>query len=205
MIVSIAIFMVVAVVAVGSLVRIVALNRQAQALQSSVNNISFALDSMSREIRQGSKISCQANYQGGVIIPNAAPSSDCENIIPTPGSPTLVFFLTPKTAIDGGGNPCNLYYAYWFNSTGSTPPRYKLLKAQQTACGQMFNTGSFYSIVDDANVKITGYNLALFSTAGNSAFAYKWMFVRMTGYAGVKDTEQNYFDVQTSISQRVSD
>src|SRR4051812_23311158 len=80
MIVSLAIFTVVAVVAVGSLVRVVALNRQAQTLQSSVNNLSFALDSMSREIRQGSALTCISGYAGAPFLPSAPGGTPCTGI-----------------------------------------------------------------------------------------------------------------------------
>jgi len=210
MIVSIAIFMVVAVVAVGSLVRIVALNRQAQALQSSVNNISFSLDSMSRELRQSAKIACQPSYNGAQINDPSTITSDCENM--HAGQNQLIVFQTNKTAPKSGGGTCNLYYAYWFSPiAGTSPVNYSIQKAQQTGCdppGQSLTGGpssNFYTIIDDANVKITGYNLAVFSALTNSLFTYKWVFVRVTGYSGVKAADQNYFDVQTSVSQRVND
>ena len=53
MIVSMAIFSVVAVIALGALTKIIASNRKAQSLQSSITNLNFMLDSMSRELRVG--------------------------------------------------------------------------------------------------------------------------------------------------------
>jgi prepilin-type N-terminal cleavage/methylation domain-containing protein len=198
MMVSLAIFMVVAVVAVGSLVRIVGLNRQAQSLQSSVNNISFSLDSMSREIRQGSNINCQRDYDGVSSFNPASISGECPDIT-YPNS--LIVLETAKTAVDTGGQLCNLYYAYWFSPSG-VPGQYFLKKAQQTSCGQQFTPSNFFSIIDDGNVKLTGYNLTLHD---GSEFPYKWVFVRLTGFAGVRAQDQSYFDVETSISQRVAD
>lgn len=204
MIVAIAIFMVVAVVAVGSLVRIVALNRQAQTLQSSVNNVSFALDSLAREVRQGSKISCLRYYDGSSLLPNGL-SGDCENL--QLGANSLIAFQTGKTAIDQAtGQPCNLYYAYWFKKPNAGVNQYVLNKAQQTYCNQYFNdnggNGNYYPIIDASSVTLTGYNLAVFS---GSSFLYKWVYIRLQGYAGLRVQDQNFFDVQTSVSQRVND
>ena len=56
MMVAIAIFMVVAVVAVAALLKIVDADRKSQTLQDAVNNINFAMDSITREIRVGSRI-----------------------------------------------------------------------------------------------------------------------------------------------------
>lgn len=208
MIVAIAIFMIVAVVAVGSLVRIVGLNREAQTLQASVDNVGFALDSMSREIRQGANIACLASYTGGPIDPSgiSTESANCSNMQAEDNQ--LIVFETVKSAPDGSGGTCNLYYGYWF-----APPdpgvsgQYELKKAQQTSCHQQFNgdqsTGNFYPVVDTSTVSLDNYNLAVF--AGSPSFTYKWVFIRLSGVAGVRTQDQNSFDVETSVSQRVSD
>lgn len=199
MIVSIAIFMIVAVIAVGSLVRVVALNRQAQTLQASVNNISFSLDSMSREVRQGAKIGCQqSQYLGGSITLSNITAS-CPSTAPE--AYNLIAFQSGKT---DASKSCSLYYVYWFKPvTVNSVTTYILEKAQQASCSNpTLSDSDFYPIIDTGNVTLTGYNLALFSDA---SFPYKWVFIRMKGYAGVRTQDQNSFDVQTSISQRVSD
>ena len=56
--VSTAIFSIVMVVALGALLALSSAARKAQALSSTVNNLSFALDSMSRAIRTGSQYHC---------------------------------------------------------------------------------------------------------------------------------------------------
>ncbi len=56
MIVSLAIFSVVAVVALGAMMRIMSANQKAQAIQSAVTNLGFALEAMSREMRVGNSI-----------------------------------------------------------------------------------------------------------------------------------------------------
>lgn len=58
MIVSLGVFSVVITIAVGALLTMIASNNQLQAEQSVMTNLSFALDSMTREIRTGSHYYC---------------------------------------------------------------------------------------------------------------------------------------------------
>lgn len=68
LIVSIALFSTVMLVSVATLLALVDANRKAQALQSVMNNLNIALDSMVRSIRMGSNYHC-----GGA--PYASPTS----------------------------------------------------------------------------------------------------------------------------------
>lgn len=52
--VSMAIFAFVMVVAVGAFIRILDLNRRAQDIQTAMNNVTFSLETMTRELRTGS-------------------------------------------------------------------------------------------------------------------------------------------------------
>ena len=58
-IVSLMIFSIVVLVALSALVKIIDANKKAQTLQDSVINLSFTLESMSREMRSGSDYYCQ--------------------------------------------------------------------------------------------------------------------------------------------------
>jgi|AntRauTorcE11898_2_1112593.scaffolds.fasta_scaffold09984_1 prepilin-type N-terminal cleavage/methylation domain-containing protein len=69
MIVSLALFSVVMTIAVGALLVLIASNRQLQDEQAVLTNLSFALDSMTREIRTGTNYYCDS--QSGQ---NAGPS-----------------------------------------------------------------------------------------------------------------------------------
>jgi prepilin-type N-terminal cleavage/methylation domain-containing protein len=65
MIISLAIFTVVAVVAIGALLKITDANRKSITLKTTINNLNFALESMSREMRVGSDYSCNGCNGGG--------------------------------------------------------------------------------------------------------------------------------------------
>jgi prepilin-type N-terminal cleavage/methylation domain-containing protein len=58
MMVSVFLFSIVIVIATGALVSILGANRKAQAVKSVMNNLNFALDSMTRSIRTGTDYDC---------------------------------------------------------------------------------------------------------------------------------------------------
>jgi prepilin-type N-terminal cleavage/methylation domain-containing protein len=60
MIVALAVFAVVITISVGALLMLIVTNQQLQAEQSVMTNLSFALDSMTREIRTGTRYFCGA-------------------------------------------------------------------------------------------------------------------------------------------------
>lgn len=60
MIVSLGVFSIVITIAVGALLMLIATNQQLQSEQSVMTNLSFALDSMTREIRTGTHYYCDS-------------------------------------------------------------------------------------------------------------------------------------------------
>lgn len=70
--VSVTLFVVVMLVAVGALLSLVEANRKARALESVMNNLNIALDGMVRSIRMGNTFNCGAN-----TIPDPVTGADC--------------------------------------------------------------------------------------------------------------------------------
>ena len=97
MIVAVALFAVVMIVAVSSLLSLVYANRKAHALQSVMNNLNIALDGMTRSIRMGSNYRC-----GG---PSPA-DPDCLN-----GGQALYF-----EAHNGDSSESTDDWAYWYDT-----------------------------------------------------------------------------------------
>jgi prepilin-type N-terminal cleavage/methylation domain-containing protein len=192
MIVSLAVFSVVAVVALGALTKIVSANRKAQTLQASITNLNFALETISRELRVSPNYYCD----------NMAPSSwgvessqDC-SLTENNGEAYLSLNST-KVINPADPDPCDVSYTYGFilNDEGTG---YNLKKAMQDVCGNgQIHDDDFQSVIDP-NVTITGFYLNV-DTSGPYALAT----VRLSGYAGTKERDKTYFDVQTSISPRV--
>lgn len=71
LLVSVAIFSVVMLVAVGSLLTMVEASRKAQAMKSVMNNLNFAMESMSRTVRVGSYYHC--GVAGSIGSPQDCP------------------------------------------------------------------------------------------------------------------------------------
>lgn len=186
MIVSMGIFTIVAVIAVGSLVRITSLNRQAQAMQAATNNINYILESISREMRVGSHFHCidGTTYNDNGNLAYKACNEGSKGIV----------FISSKTALDGSGDVCNLEIAYWFVNNN-------ISKSQQTACGETLRQDDSLQLVDTGNVTITGITFA----NNQGGLNYSRFDIGLVGYAGAKEKERTYFDVRTSVSQRIAD
>jgi prepilin-type N-terminal cleavage/methylation domain-containing protein len=74
MMVSVSLFAIIMLVAVGALLALVDANRKARTLESVMNNLNISLDSMVRAIRMGTHYNCN-----GSAIPNPATGADCAN------------------------------------------------------------------------------------------------------------------------------
>ncbi len=184
MIVSLAIFTVVAVVAIGALLRVMDANRKSINLKTAINNMNFVLESMSREMRVGSKYSCESNDVGAVN--QNYPIKNCSG--ETDGTWTLVFTSSRRDP----SNSCNLIFAYRLSNG-------VLQKGEQTTCGNPINDGSnsvFYTL-SDPNVNITSSRIEV----NNDDQPYAKFFIK--GDVGIKNKEKTEFTVQTMVSQRI--
>ncbi len=201
-IVSLGIFSVVAVIAVGALVRITSANRQAQAIQSGVNNISFVLDSISREMRVGTGFSCYSGLSN-FLIPNVNTfnvtnysSYKCGGDMKSYPNDTLITFTSANT--DSSGT--NLTYAYLFHVSGnSSTGTTTIYKGEATTGADTVGALSFYPLTS-SSINITDYHIGVYG--GNSSQPNDWVFIRLKGYVGIMLKDQSVFDVQTSISER---
>ena len=144
MIVSMGIFTIVAVIAVGSLVRITSLNRQAQSMQAAINNINYILESISREMRVGSEYYCvdASSYNGGENLGNKECNAGSKGVL----------FKSSKIKAKSGGGECNLIYGYWFTNNNNL---WNISKSQQAECGDSLNRDGSLPLVDLGNVTIT--------------------------------------------------
>lgn len=79
--VSVSLFIVIMLVAVGALLSLVTANRKARALESVINNLNITLDGIVRGVRMGSTYNC-----GGTGIPDPASGANCPE-----GSSTFSF------------------------------------------------------------------------------------------------------------------
>lgn len=188
MIVSLGIFSLVAVIAVGSLVRITGLNRRAQSLQSAMDNVSFALESMTRNMRYGTGFECTTANTFNRASTNA---TGCNSGSGNKG----ILYTSTKT----GNGGCPLIHAYWFEEVSSN--KWSIKKSEQLGCGDIIGFNTAVPIIDEKNVTITDVKFDVLTGANKYSLAN----FKITGYAGIKETDQTKFTVQTAVSQRIAD
>lgn len=181
MIVALGVFAVVAVIAIGSLLKISDANRKSLTLKTSINNLNFALESMSREMRLGSKYECQP-------APGALGGSPS---CPTNGTQWTLAFDSQNEGTFVSGDTCNLRYAYWYN--GST-----IKKAQQKRCDDTLTNQDSYFDVISPDINITKSLVSIDTTDQPKVFFW------IKGEVGKREKEKTGFSLQTTISQRAT-
>lgn len=117
MIVSLALFSVVVTVAIGALLVLVQSNDDLQGEQSVMTNLSFALDSMTREIRTGTRYYCHSRPSQSNIFSDSnslealgSSVQDCPNGLPNGHDFRGIAFLESGESITGASASRILYY-----------------------------------------------------------------------------------------------
>ncbi|HEY4503867.1 MAG TPA: type II secretion system protein [Candidatus Paceibacterota bacterium] len=188
MIVAIAIFTIVAFVAVGALLKVVDANKKSQSMKTSINNLNFALESISREMRVGSNYYCSQSLLTTSSIPGAQACS-------LTGSYWTIAFYSSKICTDDSSK--NIIYAYHFDgSNGGT-----IKKAEQSdICAIPISSSGYAPIVAD-DIKFTQGTVKVVTGSDIQSYAQ----FHFAGYSGVKEKNKTYFDLQTTVSQRLAD
>jgi len=198
-----AIFAIVAVVAVSAMIKIVGLNKQAQTLQSSMNNLGFALETMSRELRVGSRYHCETSNINNWNYTTGLGGTDLVSNTCAIGGSTaypngiLIAFQSANTYTNADQTVCRLVYAYRFTQVSAG--KWSLDKASQSLCTDSLTSASFTPVLTTTNITLSDFRFGVFNPSAKDAGA----FVRLIGYAGIRDKDVNTFDVQTTISQRL--
>jgi|ERR1035437_1884571 prepilin-type N-terminal cleavage/methylation domain-containing protein len=195
-IVSLAIFTVVAVVAVGAFLKIIDANKKSQTLQTAVNNVNFAFESMAREIRVGSSYYCYHDPNGTISFDGTAFSASSCSL--ASGYNAIAFRSSDKgTYSSGGSQTCNLIHAYRY-----IPSNGYIEKAKQLHCDDTINNSApFYELTAD-DLKIDRFALKVDSVSPISPNAIQpKVFIFINAHSGT-GKGASYFTVQTTASQR---
>ncbi|MFM2424173.1 MAG: hypothetical protein RLZZ70_564, partial [Candidatus Parcubacteria bacterium] len=107
MLVSLALFTIIATTTVGTLLVVIGGNSQSVAEQSAMSNLSFALDSMTREIRTGTEYYCGsvAQVTAAGVTGSASASADCLS-----GNDGISFREAGTSVTNGASNRRIAYY-----------------------------------------------------------------------------------------------
>jgi prepilin-type N-terminal cleavage/methylation domain-containing protein len=184
MLVSLSLFTMVAVIAVGTLLSLLGNNTQVVGDEEVMTSLSFALDSMTREIRTGSEYYCIA----GATI--ASTSYDATQVRDCTGAPSGFSFREAGESITGGAD--NSRIAYYLDSN-------KIIRKVGD---------STYESMLSKDIKVTGLRFfvtgttPLGQTSTNIAQPTVTIVIDAQAASG---TNQRPFTVETTVTQRPLD
>ena len=186
MMVAIAVFSIVMVTAMSALLNVIDANNKARSLKTAVNNISFALDGISKDMRVGT------DYKCGTVITSMPSSVALECTNDTGGK--IIGYRSPRADLDGSGNR---KYAY-----------YRFKSPQIEEC---LEKGSVVTCADGDFNPITSGEVTLTKTvfrvlgveSPDVSTTQPRMIITVSGEAGAKEKIKTRFDLQTSVSQRI--
>jgi prepilin-type N-terminal cleavage/methylation domain-containing protein len=206
MIVSLAIFAVVVTVSVGALLVLVGTNQRLQGEQGIMTNLSFALDSMTREIRTGSYYYCFRSSNSNNITNSGSSldtaigsqqTADC-----TSGNDTNVqyhglVFVEGGDSISGSSNSRIVYF---YNDGRTDPSARGIYRRVGTSPAQQIISPDVY--LTDVEFFVTGTgNLQ----SGGSGAAVQPTVTIYLKAAENSDGSGKQFEVQTTVTQRTLD
>jgi type II secretory pathway pseudopilin PulG len=173
MLVAIAVFMSVMVVAVGALMTIINVNKKDRAIKSVVDNVSFALDVISRDMRTGNNYQCSNDG-------NSYNITNCTNA----GSPAVSYVAADGTTTE-----------YWFNPSPNPGDGNIQEKKCPGACPtQWVSLTAPTSTVAINNMKFYLFNL-------NDPTKSPQLLITAQGSVTTQ-TGSTTFSLQTTVSQR---
>jgi prepilin-type N-terminal cleavage/methylation domain-containing protein len=188
MLVSLALFSVVVLVAIGALLSLVGANKKAQALEDVMNNLNITIDDMVRNAREGTNFDGQLTINGSPTCnTNSGGPNDC-----TGGG--TAFEFEPY----GGNVHTNDQWVFAYDSKG-------------TICGQADSIckstdgGQTWTAVTSPDVSITSMTFYVVGTMRGDTLQPKVVIV-IQGTAGTTDIHAaTTFHVEATAVQRVLD
>jgi len=189
MIVSLALFSVVATVSLGALIKIVSANKKAQTLHATITNLNFALETMSREMRVGAKYDC---YD---FTDPVGPESRNTLVSCSLGDNYQQITFESSKELPYGATTCHPIIAYRF--ANELTRVLTIEKAEQQACGDVLDETKFVPLISLEDVVISDVGISVTNDQ------YPLAFIKISGYAGVRERERSDFTVQTAISARL--
>ena len=225
MIVSLALFSTVIVISIGALLVLVATNEQLQGEQSVMTNLSFALDSMSREIRTGTHYVCVYGdtSNSAISIPGVNPDPkvfiestgnqddhddmgevalDCFEGNESASNINGISFIEGGESITGVGAQRIMYYFVDNDITVGTPSERKqggriYRRVGSEAAEPITSSGLF---IEYAEFFVSGSE----SLADNPA-AIDQPSVTIVIEARERDDPSKTYELQTTVTQRILD
>ncbi len=207
MMVAIAVFSLVMVVAMSALLNVIDADKKAQAVKTAINNVNFALESLSKDMRMG------ADYACGSITNGQDPSGDCLD------GGDIIKYRSVKADSDPSANSIIdrkfVYYRYvatgQLGNTGKGRIQRCIEKGSINDCSiyrwENFDVGHFIDITSqEVDITDVHFYVAGADNSGDIDVSTKTqprMIMTVSGKAGSKAKIETTFDLQTSVSQRI--
>lgn len=208
---AISIFSTVMIIIIGALLMLNNANKKAQALRAVVDNLNFAIEDMTRNIKTGSEYACGAKIERGTSgqwdTINMNEARDC--VI----RPNNNFYnsVVLKGSIIPGTNLTQCYLYYFLSEEGQ-PKKLKYATAAQNIGGKCFEQSIWTNVkpnnfispevlINDISFNIINPDM----TVGSSFVQQPLVIINLSGEI---DTAQykfkTPFNIQTTVSQRNS-
>ena len=186
MMVAIAVFSVVMVTAMSALLNIIDANNKARAIKIAVDNVSFALEGISKDMRMGTEYACAMQSDG------VDPVGSCRN------GGDIIKYRSPRAPFEADGVTRKFAY-YKYDSVNKN-----IQECLSTISTDCTFSGPFTPITS-SEVKIMNMKFyVLNDDLTTPLIEQPRMIITLTGEAGwAKDKIKTDFDLQTSVSQRV--
>lgn len=143
MLVSLALFTIVITIALGSLLSLISISRHVQGSQNVMTTLTFAMDSMSREIRTGKQYLCARSFFARQETFAATAHQDCASGAQG-RTPYGISFIEGGDSLSGSNNRI----AYYFDSNkiwrrvGNNPPESIISDGIRVSRADFFVTGT---------------------------------------------------------------
>ncbi|MEK7652499.1 MAG: type II secretion system protein [Patescibacteria group bacterium] len=176
MMVAVALFSVVMVIGVGSLLSMINANKKSQSLQLVMSNLDFAIEDITRTMRVGTNYHCGS---GDIREPK-----DCNG-----GSSYIAFEST-------GGDPNSINDQIVYRLNGA--------QIEKSTSGGASN--SFIAITaPEITIESLSFYVQGSGTVSGGDKKQPKVLIVLSGYAGENEKTKSNFNIQTMISQRILD
>ena len=181
MLVAIAVFMTVMTVAVGSLLSIIEANRKAQAIKSVIDNLNFAIETISRDMEVSTKYSCSPDSGNLMSFVN----SDCSD-----GGTAIQYKQSSNTYVQ---------YRFLVNpSPGDGNLQRRICTEVDCTLGEKWQSIT----APTSTLQITNMKFYVLGTIVGDNKQPR-VLITVEGIAGEKPTDKTDFTLQTTVSQRL--
>jgi prepilin-type N-terminal cleavage/methylation domain-containing protein len=182
MMVAIAVFSIVMVTAMSALLNVIDANSKAKSIKTAINNIHFALENISRDMRMGTEYGCLDDSVGVIICDSGNGHSG-------------IVYKSSASNVDGH----YIYYKWEENSNGTNKGQIKkCVSNNSSACD------NDWFAVTSLEVDIQKLRFYVLNDDPNTTEKEQpRMVITLQGEAGSKAKLKTTFNLQTSVSQRI--